>query len=477
MNPPPCRPLRTALVLAACLAAAPAAAQVRFQAQPDTLFYEDRNPYHMYAVRGADTLGSPVRGFAIQREVWRDSAGVLVVDRATDEVQVRAETRSERARFDPRGTAQRPGGRAPEFSMHLRLPADGVLAAGRVWRDTVDQSQIRDDGSDYTYLLTHELRVERLVDTLGTRMAVVRGTGRLRYRQAARPDSAGGPSWWLDVEGPVDETFLFDVERGRIAARAWWMDLRGASGLPDGDGRADTVPAGLLSMDTTRLISAQRARLLSRALPAGDTSVTADARGEAHLHTVRRAGPAVESGLRSRDGTITTVQALHPAEGTARYALLHTVPYAEPLRRVVELRGDALHVSGDRDTTLALPAGPWAVSDEGMDEHLAVAVARMAAEGRREGEIAVLRPLTLRWDRARVQVIPLEDVYVVLVGTEPAGMRDETVALLVAKDGGLLYAEGLEPRVFTRRPPEGSPGEKRVDLLLEALRALGSQAP
>lgn len=468
-----------ALTLAfVALAAAPAASQARYLPQADTLFYESLNPHRMYFVRGGDTLGAPVRAFSITRQVWRASGDGLRVDQRRDDLQVHGSARGEVFELAPRGVVRAidgdPNREKGQFDLVLRLPADGGLHAGRAWHDTIDQV-VPVPGGEYAYQAVRVLRVERMADTLGGRMAVVRGTGRLRYRQTEPLDSTSTAFWWIDVSGPVDETFLFDVERGRLAAREWRMDLRGSGALPGPRGRMDTVPAGLLSMDTVRLVSAERARLMGRALPEGDTSVTAAAQGDILLHTVRRAGPGIESAFRLNDGTTLSVRARHQDGRAVRYALLHTRPHEPPLERVVELRDGALRVTGDRDTALALPQGAWAVADHGMEEHLAAAVARMGVDGAREGEIHVLRPSTLQWDRADVRLLPLGDAFVAVVRTEPEGIRDVTTLLVVAKDGDLLYVEGQPPNESTRRPPEGSARAKRLDALLDTLRARAAE--
>lgn len=471
--------LGTVLALMALLAAGPAAAQARYQAQPDTLWYEGVNPYRMYVVRGADTVGTPVRSVSIERQTWSDSAGVLVVREHSTPLDVSGSPKADAARFTPRGLpADGPPTSASVSAVPLllRLPADGDLRPGRAWADTIDETAAL-GGSDFVYQLTHTLRVEQVVDTLGARMAVIRGSGRLRYRQGAPADAAGPPAWWLDVAGPVDETFLFDVDRGRVAESAWWMDLRGTSGVPDGAGAADTLPAGLLSMDTTRLVTAERARLLSRALPAGDTSVTIGVEGDLRLHTVRPSGARLDSGMRGKDGATVTVQARHEDSRPVRYALLATEAGAEPLRRTVELRGASLVVSGGRDTTLAVPSGAWTIGEYGMDEQIAGAVARLGVDGVREGELHVLRTIPLRWDRAHVRLIPVRDAFLAVVRVEPEGIRDASTVLLVDKGGELLYAEGTSPLEFVRRPPAGSARHKRVEALFQAARAQVQNGP
>jgi hypothetical protein len=169
------------LALLALLAAAPAAAQARYLPQADTLYYESLNPYRMYFVRGGDTLGPSVRSFSVQRQVWRASGDGLRVDQRLDNLQVHGSVRSEVFELTPRGVVRSIDGvRDPakgQLHLVLRLPADGDLRPGRVWHDTIDHV-VPGPGGDYAYQAVRALRVERMADTLGGRMAVVRGTWR-----------------------------------------------------------------------------------------------------------------------------------------------------------------------------------------------------------------------------------------------------------------------------------------------------------
>lgn len=54
-------------------------------------------------------------------------------------------------------------------------------------------------------------------------------------------------------------------------------------------------------------------------------------------------------------------------------------------------------------------------------------------------------------------------------GRSRTGFATRPTLLLVTRDGGLLYAEGVPPRPSVRRPPEGSPRDQRVGRLLDAL--------
>jgi hypothetical protein len=454
---------RALLLLPALASAQAAAAQARYLPQPDTLWYESVNPYRMYVVHGGDTLGTPVRSASVERQVWRDAGERLRVDARVKPLDQPHPRPHEGFEVTPGGRVvvlhEGAGDHRGRWDLVLRLPPDGVLEPGRVWQDTLDDHGVFADG-EYAFQARRELRVERIADTLGSRMAVVRGTGTLRYRDFYRADP--DPAWWIDVAGPMDETFLFDLRNGRMAAREWWMDLRGIAGAPR-PGGVDTVPAGLLSRDTTRLVSAERGRLLARGLPLGDTTNSSGAMS--FVHTVRMAGDTVESGFVRPDGLLITARAVYRGGVTERYEMLSTEPMEEPVRRVVSVRDGMIHVAGGRDTVMPVPDGAWSVSDYAMDEHLAQAVVRVARAGREEAEIAVLRPWSLQWDRATVLIRPFGGVIAAIVDYD--GVRE---ALLLEKEGTLLYAERLGPGTARRRPPDGSERARRLDALLEGLR-------
>ena len=211
------------LLLLAALAAAPAAAQPRYRPQADTLYYESLNPYRMYVVRGADTLGGPVRSYSVQRQVWRAAGGVLTAQMHSQPLAVRSTPREARVlEVTPLGQVLTEDGEANkafgQYDAFLRLPADGDLREGRVWHDTLSQV-VPVPGGEYAFQTWRELRVERIADTLGSRVAVVRGTGTLRFRLTFPAGAENGGGWWMDVSGPVHETFLFDVRNGRMPAR------------------------------------------------------------------------------------------------------------------------------------------------------------------------------------------------------------------------------------------------------------------
>jgi hypothetical protein len=263
--------IRILLLLALAAAAAPAAAQARYLPQTDTLYYEALNPHRMYfVVPGGDTVGDPVRALNVERHVWRQSDGGLTAEVRQDAVDGGQPPSKDVLEVSPRGvvTAIRQGEQdyRGRWDLVLRLPADGDLRPGRMWHDTLSRTRGKN-----AFEVWRELRVERIADTLGSRIAIVRGTGTLHYRDSY--PSRAGKEWWIDVSGPTHETFLFDLTHGRMAGREWWMDLRGTAAFPNGDGGMDTLPAGLFSTDTTRMISAEEARAA-----AGDVIAALDPR-------------------------------------------------------------------------------------------------------------------------------------------------------------------------------------------------------
>jgi hypothetical protein len=256
--------IRNLPLLALVLAAAPAAAQARYRPQPDTLYYEALNPYRMYfVVPKGDTVGDPVRSLNVERHLWRESAAGLTAEVRVDDVDGSQPRTTDVLEVSPRGvvTAIRQGKEdyRGRWDFMLRLPEGGDLHPGRVWHDSL--SRTGGPGGENAFQTWRELYVERIVDSLGSRIAVVRGRGTVRYRDSY--PARNGKQWWIDVRGPMRETFLFDLTHGRLAGREWWMDLRGSAGFPNARGATDTLAAGLLSTDTTRMISAEEARALT----------------------------------------------------------------------------------------------------------------------------------------------------------------------------------------------------------------------
>lgn len=467
---------RLLAITAALLAAAPLCAQAGYRAQPDTLYFESLNPYRMWFVdQSGDTVGSPVRAFTVERQVWRGSAAGLTVDLVSERIGVNRDSTVERLELTRQGRVLAIDGQANKergrYDFVVRFPAGLALAEGAAWADT-SRSASPVQGGDYSIGVVRQLRVERLVDSLGSRVAVIRAAGEMHYRDVFASEQPG-KYWWIDVAGPTRETFVFDVRNGRQLGREWWMDLRGTAGFPRAGAGVDTLGAGLFSTDTTRMVAADRARLHLRGLPAGDTTRTFGVdEALVLLHTSRRAGEVVEAGAAERGGSVTTARFESRGGEPVRVEVLRTAPHREPLRREFVVDGARLRVAGAGDTVLAVPPGPWAVADDTVTDHLAAVLARAGRRGETQVEVAVLDPFTLQWRPVRAQVGVLEDVFLAGYTVEDGGGEHRGM-MLVGKAGELLFSAAVsEAAEVVRTPAQGSPAGKRVGALLAALQAV-----
>ena len=135
-------------------------------------------------------------------------------------------------------------------------------------------------------------------------------------------------------------------------------------------------------------------------LPPGDTTVTW-APNPILYHVVRTAPDSVVSGFLRADGMQGTT-ATGWAGGTVAGFRTRWVA-GDSVREIVgEVADSVLRITGTADTTLTLPALPWAVADHAMDEHLVPLIAALPTESVRR--VAVLRPYLLKWDTVDVTV-------------------------------------------------------------------------
>jgi hypothetical protein len=75
-----------------------------------------------------------------------------------------------------------------------------------------------------------QYRVERLVDSLGSQLALILSRGQMRLRQGGWQDSASAVVWWQEVAGPAVDSIWYDTHRGQIVASYIAMDLVGTGG-------------------------------------------------------------------------------------------------------------------------------------------------------------------------------------------------------------------------------------------------------
>lgn len=450
--------------------AARAQAPARYQAQADTQWVETSNPFRMYWVRGADTLGQgEIHSVSVESHVWRAAGERLEVVSRQLSLDVGRVDKVDTTTVLPNGVVvlinRRPPGVGSRTDFVLHLPA-APLAVGTEWADSLYGDTAAAAGHT-TYAVKRTLRVTRMLDTLGTRVAEVSGRGTVRYRDAFAIDAEGSRFAWLDVTGPADETFWFDVRRGRELGRRWSMDLRGTGAIPNASGGMDTLPAGLLSKEWQRVVSAERAHLLARVLPGRDTTLTIADNGPILLHTVERSTSTVRSGMGRNDGLVGTARSDFAAGRVTGYAATWTDTAAAAVTQRITVTAQGLRVQreGHHDTTLALPAGGvWGIADYAMQEHLVPVLLPMATG--QETPIHVYRPTAAHWDQGTVQVRRAGGIFVATLRME--GAQDPEL-LIITPEGDLLYGANSGPTGAERVPLPGSARRARLDAIVKEL--------
>jgi hypothetical protein len=448
-----------------------AQAAPRYRPPADTVWVETVNPFHMYWVRGADTVGQgPVHSVTVESRVWRAAGERLDVVTRQGSLTTQRTVSTDTTTLLPNGTVVEIGHRRPGVSERvdfvLHLPS-APLAVGLAWTDSLYGDTAAIHGRR-AYGVRRRLQVARIVDSLGTRVAEVRGEGTARYADAFWIDSAGGRYAWLDVAGPVHETFWFDVQRGRQLGRSWEMDLRGSGGVPNADRGMDSVPAGLLSRELQRVVSPERAHLLLRPLPGPDTTYTLTY-APVLLHTVERSAGRVRSGMARNDGMVGTAETAFGDGRPVRYEATWTDTAATATVHRIAVDAAGLHLSrgGARDTVLALPTEAWGIAEYAMEEHLLPVLMRLPSDGSTH-PFHVYRPTPGRWDHGAARVVKLAGALLVSLGME----GDTAQRMLIATgDGDLLFA-GSSDSSGERAPLPGTPRRARLDALLEELQRL-----
>jgi hypothetical protein len=454
----------------ACLGFATAGAQApaRYRVARDTLRYEMDNPYRMYWVRGTDTLGLPQHELSVETHLWRGSEAQPEVVIRQLSLNVGRSTRTDTFGLAPNGRVEainhRPPSGAQRIDLLLRLPSS-PLGNGTRWTDTV-QAIGKDRGGDEWYEVVREYRVVRLFDTLGTRgVADVAAQGTIRMRFGFWIDSATGKAAWIDVVGPVKETYLFDTAQGRLLRRSWTMDLRGRGVGPSGP---DTIPAGLRSEEVLTLSNSPRVRFLLTPLPGADTaiSVNVDNDGAVLLHTVARTPQRIVASLSRNDGMVGVASAEVDAARVKAYDATWAEAAAELRIQRVVVRKDSLVLqrTGKRDSVFAVPAASWGVADYSMQELLAPMLLAVPRDGAAH-PFAVFRPYAAHWDTGTVVARERGGlVLVVLRLSEKNG--PETV--LLTPDGDYLFGENSGP-TKARRVPTDTARQKQLQAALKRL--------
>ena len=475
----------------ALLAAIPAAAQAppappllapaRYRFTADTLYYQGLNSYHMYAVRGADTLGRPVNALSVERHRWRDRPAALEVEidkldldtrraHTTDTFALRADGRV--LTINGKADTGNPRGRYDAFP---RLAPSGAgLDVGTTWADTFS-TRGRVPAGAFVFTIERRWRAVRALDTLGAgggRGALeLAATGTVHYRDAYWTDSAAGRAWWIDVRGPITETAWFDPTHGRLLGRSWTMDLSGRAGLPDSAGRVDTLPAGLKSTDTYVLIEPARAAILARPLQGPDTLVTSRGGTTVVLHTGGQQADTVVASQARNDGLLGTARLeLDGRSRPRRYEAVWTDSTPEIGRQVVERHGDTLVVSGQFTRRYPVPPTDWTIADHGLPELLVPVLLSLPADAQGR-PIRILRPYLNLWEEGQVALRAVGngggDGYVGLVQ-----MATDSVptVYLIGPQGDLLLVFRRDLRDVETAPPATSTRYARLTRLIRQLQ-------
>lgn len=253
--------LATGLVSPQPLAAQQAS---RYLPARDTVFIESINPHLMYWIRGNDTLGTPLRAVTIEQQVWNASASLLQVEVTLESLLPSSTTSLDTFTLHADGRVLEINGRQPALHGRVdllpRLP-EAPLSTGVEWKDTLSSYSTGPAG-EHVYTVQRAYRVREVVDSVGQRFALVEATGIVRYRDGWWVDEGKSTAAWIDVSGPLEERFTFNMTRGQVAERAWTMDLQGEGGIPSSNGSVQRVRAGLISGSRHQVVSRKRAEAL-----------------------------------------------------------------------------------------------------------------------------------------------------------------------------------------------------------------------
>ena len=460
-------------VIVACLWLAASAnrglGQDVYRPSADTVFVLLVNPYRMYWVRAGDTVSQPMHAVSVEAQRWARHGQQLHVTVRQLPLDVHRRIKVDTFTVTPLGGVRAINGRAPGMNERVdflpRLPGR-TLAVGVAWADTLRSPHAGARGDGF-YSVVRTYRVDRLFDSADTRLADVSVTGLVRYRDSWWIDSTAGTSYSIDVAGPDTERFVFAIQQGRLISRSWSMTLTGRGTIPGDGGRIDTVDAGLISAETQRVISPDRAHLLMRPLPGLDSAMSLHT-GPILLHTVSRRMDELEAGMARNDGLVGTARARFAGGRVQSYDATWTDTSNTPRQVALSSFQDSLRIreAGRADTAVAIPAPWWGVADYAMNEFLVPTFLAHAADGV-STPFAVYRPYPRHWD---VGVGSLRRLGENFVASYRLGGDTAATYLLITKDGDLLMAENSGPTGAQRVPFEGSLRRAQMDSILKTLQ-------
>lgn len=471
------------VVLAASPGSARAAAQeppgqapppaTEYRAPADTVWYERTRPHHVYWLRGADTLGWHGVEAAVEAHVWTRSARDTLagtVLRVTLDADRRIEEDSVVAAPSGRVRSIRGPGAGSPWSRDLLppLPADGrAVAAGDAWSDTLATAW-SDAAGHHRFDLVRRLEVWAIEPGTPGRVARIRAEGDVVLHTAFVLEGLDPVVTTVAVRGPVEETFRVDLDAGILVSRDWSMRLEGTGTIGAPGGAGETLPAGLAASGALRRIDAERAGVLTRALPGGDTTyatVFEDARET--LHTAELGDGRIEGGRAGDGGEVSTVELLRPGTERASLRWLLSAP-GQPVHEV--------RVGSDMDATAGPSPAPAGLDGRAFwipgHEELLVPLALTLPLDSVARRVAVWSVPDRAWIEGDALLLELDGVTLAVFTFDPPL---PVLSLLVDEDGRLLYVErGSEGE---RAPPAGTPARDRVDELVAAFTAIRPRPP
>lgn len=228
----------------------------------DTLRYEIRSPYAIYWLGDAGTVWGPsAPAWQLESHLWRGTATNPEVVIWADALDMIRATNVDSFSVQSDGRVVLKNGAPPAVDtwtdVFPRLPEDAVRT-GLTWRDSLVNGDTTVRGGRY-YRRVQRSVINRIVDTLGTRLLEITSQGRVHVRLTV--DSTA----WIGVTGPIIEHVVFDLTKGRLIRRASSMIL---SGVGVATATVDTVPALFQSSTIMELAEPARGRLLLERLAA-----------------------------------------------------------------------------------------------------------------------------------------------------------------------------------------------------------------
>lgn len=218
---------------------------------------------------------------------------------------------------------------------------------------------------------------------------------------------------------------------------------------------ATLVPAGASGQGAiphelrSRLVTAF-ASLAHRDLPQGDTLITWSP-DPVLMSTVARSDGRVYSSLVRADGMNGTADARWGATRPTAVHVLWTRPDSTLVDLTFEVAGDSIHVQGTTDSIMAVPNGPWAIADYGMEDQLLPLLDRLPVG---TTTISVFRPYGFKWDRSDLSVRRV--VPDMLVESRDVAGTGPTFFWLIGQTGALLSITIDDAPESERRPLEDS---------------------